>query len=174
MVLRTKLNYKKTDLSFFLSKKAFFEFFTVKLITCLKRYPKTVIKMEMEELAKWAYILFVAIAIVMGLAIGYLAYNAGTWLDPNVENINGWITLIMLILGIIIGLTSITTKEITPFLIATIALVVAATVNVWYPLSKIHELLYYWATGILNYIVAFAAPAAVIISIKAVLGMAKE
>ncbi len=130
--------------------------------------------MEMEQIAKWAYLLFVVIAIVMGLAVGYMAFAAGTWYDPNVENINGWVTLIMLILGIIIGITSITTKEVTPFLIATIALVVAATVNVWQPLSKIHELLYYWATGILNYIIAFAAPAAVIISIKAVLAMAKE
>lgn len=130
--------------------------------------------MEIEQLAKWAYILFVIIAIVMGLAVGYMAWSAGTWSDPNVENINGWITLVMLILGIIIGITSITAKEITPFLIATIALVVAATVNVWSPLSIIHGLLYYWATGILNYIIAFAAPAAVIISIKAVIAMAKE
>jgi len=126
--------------------------------------------MEMEELAKWAYILFIAIAIVMGLAVGYMAYNA----DPNVTNINGWVTLVMLILGIIIGVTSITAKEVTPFLIATIALIVATSANVWYPLSNIHGLLYNWATYILNYVVAFAAPAAVIISIKAVLTMAKE
>jgi hypothetical protein len=80
----------------------------------------------------------------------------------------------MLILGIIIGLASITAKEVTPFLIATIALIVAASANVWAPLTRIHGLLYYWVTAILDYIVAFAAPAAVLIAIKAVLGMAKE
>lgn len=37
----------------------------------------------------------------------------------------------MLILGILIGLASITTKEVTPFLIATIALIVTASANVW-------------------------------------------
>jgi len=130
--------------------------------------------MEMEKIARWAYILFVVIAILAGLVVGYMAYDAGTWDDPSVADTHGWVTLIMLILGIIIGITSITAKEVTPFLIATIALIVATVANVWSPLSNIHELLYYWATGILNYIVAFAAPAAVIIAVKAVLAMAKE
>lgn len=131
--------------------------------------------MEMEEIARWAYMAFVVIAIVMGLAVGYMAYDAELhWDDTTVADTNGWVTLIMLILGIIIGITSITAKEVTPFLIATIALIVAAAANVWAPLGNIHELLYYWATGILNYIVAFAAPAAVIIGIKAVFAMAKD
>lgn len=123
----------------------------------------------MEQIARWAYIAFVAIAIIMGLAVGYMAYSG-----ESVVDINGWVTLIMLILGIIIGLTSITEKEVTPFLIATIALIVATSANVWQPLSNIHELLYNWAYYILNYVVAFAAPAAVIIAVKSVLPMAKE
>jgi len=134
-------------------------------------------KMEMEEIARWAYIAFLVIAIVMGLAIGYMAYDKrdeGGWDHADVSDYDGWVTLIMLILGIIIGITSITAKEVTPFLIATIALIVATVANVWAPLGNIHELLYYWADGILRYIVAFAAPAAVIISIKSVLAMAKE
>ena len=126
-------------------------------------------KMEMEQVARWSYAIFVVLAIVAGLAVGYMAYNG-----DNIADINGWVTLTMLILGIIIGLTSITTKEVTPFLIATIALVVAASANVWLPLQSIHVLLYDWAYYILNYIVAFAAPAAVLIAIKAVLTMAKE
>jgi hypothetical protein len=128
--------------------------------------------MEMEAISRWAYLLFVIIAVVMGLVVGYMAWSEGSWAD--VASINGWVLLIMLILGIIIGLTSITTKEVTPFLIATIALIVAASANVWSPLSQIHALLDFWATGILNYIVAFAAPAAVIIAVKQVLTMAKE
>lgn len=129
----------------------------------------------MEEIARWAFIGFVVIAVVAGLAVGYMAYDATLhWTDSSVESANGWVILIMLILGIIIGITSITAKEVTPFLIATIALVVASAADVWGPLGNIHELLYYWATAILDYIVAFAAPAAVIISIKSVFAMAKE
>jgi hypothetical protein len=128
--------------------------------------------MEMEAISRWAYLLFVIIAVVMGLVVGYMAWSEGSWAD--VANVNGWVLLVMLVLGIIIGITSITTKEVTPFLIATIALIVAASANVWSPLSQIHALLDFWATGILNYIVAFAAPAAVIIAVKEVLTMAKQ
>jgi hypothetical protein len=128
--------------------------------------------MEMETISRWAYLLFVIIAVVMGLVVGYMAWSEGSWAD--VANVNGVVLLVMLVLGIIIGITSITTKEVTPFLIATIALVVAASANVWSPLDQIHALLDFWATGILNYIVAFAAPAAVIIAIKEVLTIAKE
>lgn len=129
----------------------------------------------MEQVARWAYVAFLILAIVMGLAVGYMAYNATLhWSDATVADIHGWVTLTLLILGIIVGITSITAKEVMPFLIATVALIVATIANVWYPLGRIHELLYYWATAILNYVVAFAAPAAVIIAIKAVLAMAKE
>ncbi|MDH5634542.1 MAG: hypothetical protein OEY30_01810 [Candidatus Bathyarchaeota archaeon] len=132
--------------------------------------------MNMEEIARWAFIGFIVIAVIAGLAIGYMAYSADPyhWADESVRSANGWVILIMLILGIIIGITSITAKEVTPFLIATIALVVASAADVWAPLGNIHELLYYWATAILDYIVAFAAPAAVIISIKSVFAIAKE
>jgi len=120
------------------------------------------------------------IAIVAGLAVGYMAYAAADhWDDEGVSGANGYITLIMLILGIIVGLVSITAKEVGPFLISAIALIVArmglgTEADVWKPLTNIHEILYYWAWAILNYIVAFVAPAAVIIAFKAVYVLAKE
>jgi hypothetical protein len=126
--------------------------------------------MEMEKIARWAFTACVIIAIVMGLVVGYLHWNS----DPNFDNANAYVTLVLLILGIIVGLITITTKEVTPFLIAAIALIVASASNVWYPLTTIHSLLYNWATYILNYIVAFVAPAAVIIAIRAVFAMEKS
>lgn len=128
------------------------------------------VKMEMERIARWAFIAFVVIAIVMGLVMGYLAYN----LDPNFDKIDGWVTLVLLVLGIIIGLVSITVEEVQPFLIAAIALIVVSSANVWAPLNNIHGLLYHWAVSILHYITAFAAPAVVIIAIRSVLKMAKK
>ena len=134
--------------------------------------------MEMEEIAKWAYIIFIIIAIIAGIAIGIMASGAHPdgFDDQAVADTNGYVILVMLILGIIIGLTSITTKEVTPFLIATIALMVAGAGGVWDPLLKIGalQIVYYIAAAITSYIAAFAAPAAVIIAIKAVLEMAKE
>ncbi|UCC57792.1 MAG: hypothetical protein JSW14_05305 [Candidatus Bathyarchaeum sp.] len=138
--------------------------------------------MEMQEIARWAYIIFVVVAIVAGLVLGYSAYASYTTLptDPpanwaaNVATNDGYVLFAMLILGIIIGITSITAKEVSAFLIATIALLVASAANVWAGVWYIHPLLFFWASAILSYIVAFAAPAAVIISIKSVLAMAKE
>jgi hypothetical protein len=81
---------------------------------------------------------------------------------------------VLLILGIIIGLTNITVKEVQPFLIAAIALIVVSNANVWIPLNNVHGLLYHWVDSILRYITAFAAPAAVIIAVKSVLQIAKD
>ena len=126
--------------------------------------------MDMEKIAKWAFTIFVILAVIMGLVVGYMAYAN----DANYANTNAYVTLIMLILGVIVGLVSITAKEAMPFLIATIALIVASSANVWSPLATIHPLLSDWATAILNFIVAFAAPAAVLNAIKSVFAMARE
>lgn len=128
------------------------------------------VKMEMEKIVHWLFIAFVIIAIVMGLVVGYMSHNN----DPNFANANAYVTLVLLILGIIVGLVTITQKEVTPFLIATIALIVASISDVWSPLGTIDPLLHVWAQFILNYIVAFVAPAAVIIAIKAVFAMEKS
>lgn len=137
-----------------------------------------------EEIAEYAFMVFVVIAIVSGLVLGYMAWDANPtyaegFKNTDVKVYRSWITLTMLILGVIVGLVSVTAKEVQPFLIATIALMVArigigTEFDVWGPLGEIHMLLPYWATEILNYIVAFVAPAAVIIAIKAVFALTKK
>jgi len=138
--------------------------------------------MEIQEIARWAYIIFVVVAVLAGLILGYSAYASYvlTPTDPpanwaeKIKTNDGYVLFAMLILGIVVGLTSITRKEVTPFLISTIALLVASAANVWAGVWYLHPLLFFWASAILSYIVAFAAPAAVLISIKSVLVMAKE
>jgi hypothetical protein len=136
----------------------------------------------MQEIGRWAYIIFVVVAILAGLILGYLAFSSyvlmpadspANWAE-RIKTNDGYVLFVMLVLGSVIGLTSITRKEVTPFLIATIALLVASASNVWAGLWYLHPLLFFWASAILSYIVAFAAPAAVIIAIKSVLTMAKE
>ena len=126
--------------------------------------------MDMEKIARWSFTAFVILAIVMGLAVGYMRYSD----DTNYSNTAAYVMLIMLILGIIVGFVSITTKEVMLFLTAAIALIVASSANVWGPLDTIHPLLYDWAAEILRFIVAFAAPAAVINALRAVFVSAKE
>ena len=129
-----------------------------------------------EEIAEYAFMAFVVIAVVAGLAVGYMAYDKHPigFNHPDVADIHSYVMLVMLILGIIVGLVSITAKEVRPFLIATIALMVAGLGNVWGPLGQIHEAISYIATGVLNYIVAFAAPAAVILAIKSIWELARK
>jgi hypothetical protein len=131
-----------------------------------------------EKIAHYAFLAFVVIAIIAGLAVGYMAYHANHtypygFSDSNVMKDSGYVTLILLVLGIIVGLVSITAKEVGPFLISAIALMVArigigTTADVWAPLAKVSNILPYFATEILNYIVAFVAPAAVLLAIRAV------
>ncbi len=126
--------------------------------------------METERIARYAFFAFVIIAIIMGLVLGYMNYTN----NPDYSNTRAYVTLILLILGIIVGLISITVQEVTPFLIATIALIVAGLTNVWHPLDVIHPLLDFWATEILDLIIAFVAPAAVIIAIRSVIRMTEQ
>jgi len=125
--------------------------------------------MEYERIARYAFAACVIIAIVMGLVVGYMVWNKN-----DITNVDPDVTLVLLILGIIVGLVTITVKEVQPFLIAAIALIVAGLANVWLPLNTIHELLYNWAYYILRYIMAFVAPSAVIIAIRAIFAMERQ
>lgn len=130
--------------------------------------------MNMEKIAQYAFMAFVIIAIVAGLGFGAWAYSINNnyplgFYDSTWSSWNSWILLILLILGIIVGLISITTKEVHVFLTVAIALIVASTANVWASLENIHAIFPYWADSILKFIVAFVAPAAVIIAIRGII-----
>ncbi len=96
------------------------------------------------KVGSWSFIIGVIIAVILGV-VGAQA----TWL--------------LLLLGLIVGLLNITTKEIVPFLIASIALVVAGLVQVGLPL---------WLTGILSNVVVFVIPAMIIGSLKTIYALA--
>lgn len=133
--------------------------------------------MEMEKIARWIFVAVIVIAIVVGLAVGSMADVASEHqYDTNVVDATAYTVLVMLILGIIVGASSIVSKEVTLFLIAAIALVVVGTSTVWsaFMLKSQLNLLYYWATDIVEFIAAFAAPAAVIIAVRSLLAIEKE
>jgi hypothetical protein len=133
--------------------------------------------MEMEEIARWTLVAAVIFAIVMGLVVGTVANDAAFHTeDASYASVNAYVTLTMLILGIAVGLISATSKQATPFLVAAIALVVVAgTSTVWSPIQYEDQLnlLYYWATQIVYYVAALAAPAAVIIAVRSLLAPEK-
>ena len=108
-----------------------------------------------SEYGHWAFILGVIIAIIAGLATGAMVLDANT---------TSWTTAILVILGIIVGFLNISEKETQSFLITTIALMLVGT-SLFYlnPLFNLGSIL----TAIMRYVLAFIAPAALIVALKA-------
>ena len=106
------------------------------------------------EYGHWAFILGVIIAIIAGLAVGFVDVLTA-----------GWITFVLVILGLIVGFLNINEKETQPFLIATIALMLVGTslgsLNLIYGLGT-------YLTNIVLNIAAFVAPAALLVTLKAI------
>src|SRR3989338_6789199 len=126
------------------------------------------IKMKNTKTGEWAYLVSVVIAVLAGIgaAAGFGA--------------SSWVAVLLVILGAVVGLLNISEKETTSFLVATIALIVAslgATVSglagAFSPLNVVPGL-----GTLINAIVAniaiFAAPAAVIVAVKAVMNLASR
>jgi len=135
---------------------------------------------QMEKIGEYAFIAFVIIAIIGGLYVGYLdsTYQATNIIDPeeykipaDLHNTLGIFQLVLVILGIICGIITVTEKEATAFLIAAIALAVVRGA-VFLPLNYLSPL-GYMAMWIVNFIATFVAPAAIIIAVKAVWALAR-
>ncbi len=114
--------------------------------------------MKMNKLGHWSFILGVAIAIVAGLATGLAGFQ------------NEWIATILVILGVVVGFLNISEKEISSFLIAAIALLVAGAAG----LGSLPVIGPSILGPILVNIATFVAPAAVIVALKAVYSLGKK
>ena len=135
---------------------------------------------QIEKAGEYAFIAFVIIAVIGGLYVGYLdyTYQATNIIDPedykipaDIHGTLGIFQLVLVILGIICGIATITEKEATAFLIAAIALAVVRGA-VFLPLNYLPPL-GYMAMWIVNFIATFVAPAAIIIAVKAVWALAR-
>jgi len=121
----------------------------------LKHDPlKNIVGETMEnKYGNWAFIVGVVLAIILGLfgeMEGVKAYATT-------------ITYIVIVLGLIVGFINISHKEATNFLISAIALLAVGTAGL-----EILPMVGTYIGGVLTKIVAFVAPAAVIVALKAV------
>jgi len=101
----------------------------------------------------WAFIVGLILSIVGGI------------IAPQ----NSVIVLILVILGLIVGFLNITAKEITLFLVATIALVVVGGVFEPIKVLGIGAIL----NNMLGYVATLMAPAAVVAAVKALWAVGK-
>lgn len=98
----------------------------------------------MEKVGVWSFYVGLLIAIIFGF-IGDRTWTAG----------------VLLVLGLIVGLLNVTDREIVPFLVACLTLIVAGG-------SAAALLPWNWLASILGNIVIFVIPAALLGSLKAI------
>ena len=80
---------------------------------------------------------------------------------------------IIFVMGLIVGILNITVKEVNEFLIAVIAFLVAAGINV-YVIKLTLERFGGLIDQVFNAIAVFVAPAALVVALKAMFDMAKK
>jgi prepilin signal peptidase PulO-like enzyme (type II secretory pathway) len=100
-----------------------------------------------------------ALAFIAGYVISIIT---GIW-SPN----NSDLILTLIILGVIVGLLNITGREIMPYLVAAIALVVVGNLKAFTPLNDVRGGLGDDLNDIVRLMATFTAPAAVIQAIRA-------
>lgn len=113
-----------------------------------------------QRVGGWAFILGVVIAIIAGLVAGYLDVVSA-----------GYIALVLVILGLIVGFLNLNDKEMQPFLIATLALMLLQVTAGG--LNMIPYIGIYLVSMVSN-IAVFVMPAALVVSLKAVYRVASR
>ena len=115
-----------------------------------------------SKIGQWAFI----IGIILAIVVGVFSASLVTWA--------GNLTLLLVILGLIVGFLNISEKETTPFLVASAALMLTATsvdtlntIDLGVSLGK-------YLAGIVSQIAVFVAPAAVVVALKAIQSLAKD
>jgi len=117
--------------------------------------------MVSQKVGGWAFILGVVIAIIAGLAATFVAMYSG------------YVLLVLVILGLIVGFLNIKDKQVVNFLIAAITLMAVGTANL-VSINLAIPLLGSLIMSIIQNIAAFVAPAALVVALKEVYNIAKE
>lgn len=108
-------------------------------------------KNTLETVGKWSFIVGLIIAILIAILPGVMTST--------------WWGIVLVILGLIVGLLNIQDKEVTQFLVATIALMLAGTI-----IGAISSYVETFAIALAT----FAAAAAVVVAIKAIISLGKH
>ncbi len=127
--------------------------------------------MASQKIGSYAFLAGVVIAIIAGIAQVADSLMGSAMM----AGVSGWVAIILVILGLIVGYMNIKDKHITDFLIATIAVAMIGLVAlnpaaVGIPTDPIIMLI----NSIVGNIVTLVAPAALIVGLKQIMALAKE
>src|SRR3989344_3293368 len=116
-----------------------------------------------SKIGQWAFIIGVLLAIVVGVFATNLSAST-----------QGTLSLVLVLLGLVVGFLNISEKETTPFLVAAAALMLTATSVDTLQSINLGVNLGSYLAGIVTQIAVFVAPAAVIVALKAINSLAKD
>jgi hypothetical protein len=121
---------------------------------------KMAVKLKGNLIGAWAFLIGVLLAIIAGIVIGFST-------DPAIyyKVVPG----ILIVLGIIVGLLNITTKESSSFLLAALALVIVSVMGYGLIYDAIPRL-----AEILKFILIMFVPTTIIVALKSVFEAAKN
>lgn|SRR3989338_2059903 len=110
----------------------------------------------MQKVGSWAFIIGVVLAIIAGVAGAQGAI----------------MTSVLIVLGVIVGFLNVTAKETTPFLLATVSLVIVTSLG-GDALGSV-AIVGKYIGGVFGAIMTFVIPATIIVALKAIYALASE
>ena len=118
--------------------------------------------MANQKAGEYAFLVGVAVAVLAGVA---------WWAKALDVTAAGWVSTLLVVLGIVVGVLNIKDKESQPFLVAAIALVVAGTAS-FAALNTAVPNLGAFLDAVVRNLAVLVAPAAVITAVKATWSLA--
>jgi hypothetical protein len=116
-----------------------------------------------EEVGKYAYLVGVIAALIVGVLASYIPGSARTWL-----------TSLVILAGLIVGFMNISTKEIKDFLLVSVVLVIVAGIGGAGATLGAVEIIGPYLSGVLTQLLAFVVPATIVVALKEILLLAKQ
>ncbi len=110
--------------------------------------------MSQSKMGRWAFI----IGLIIAVLLGFVSFT--------------YASLILVILGLIVGFLNVSEKEATSYLIAVITLMIVGIAGLQ-ALSVLGSL-YIWIQTVLTSFIIFIAASAVVVAIKELLDMGKS
>lgn len=111
--------------------------------------------MKKTTLGRWAFILGVVIAVLMG----FMTFS--------------YSSLILVILGLIVGFLNVSGKETHNYLVAVIAMLVIGFSGMQV-FATLNTGLYYWIETVLTSFVTFVAASGIVVAVKAIIEIGED
>lgn len=108
----------------------------------------------MKSMGRWAFI----IGLIISVLLGFMTFT--------------YATLILVILGLIVGFMNVSDKESHDYLVAVIALMVVGVAGL--QALSVFGSLYSWINTVLASFITFVAASSVVVAVKVLLDMGQE